>query len=72
MTSEIFLGDNRMIRAFGEGKVSLEFYDGSNVLTMELYNVLYVLEIARNLVSVSAMTGKGAEVLFENDKCYVK
>ena len=69
--SEIFLGDNRMIRAFGEGKVSLEFYDGSNVLTMGLYNVLYVPEIARNLVSVSAMTGKGAEVLFENDKCYV-
>ena len=69
--SEIFLGDNRMIRALGEGKVSLEFYDGSNVLTMELYNVLYVPEIAKNLVSVSAMTGKGAEVLFENDKCYV-
>ena len=69
--SEIFLGDNRMIRALGEGKVSLEFYDGSDVLTMGLYNVLYVPEIAKNLVSVSAMTGKGAEVLFENDKCYV-
>ena len=69
--SEIFLGDNRMIRALGEGKVSLEFYNGSNVLTMGLYNVLYVPEIAKNLVSVSAMTGKGAEVLFENDKCYV-
>ena len=68
---EIFLGDNRMIRALGEGKVSLEFYDGSNVLTMGLYNVMYVPEIAKNLVSVSAMTGKGAEVLFENDKCYV-
>ena len=38
---------------------------------MGLYNVLYVPEIAKNLVSVSAMTGKGAEVLFENDKCYV-
>ena len=38
---------------------------------MGLYNVLYVPEIAKNLVSVSAMTGKGAEVLFENNKCYV-
>ena len=60
-----------MIKALGEGKVSLDFYDGSNVLTMRLFNVLYVPEIAKNLVSVSAMAGKGAEVLFENDKCYV-
>lgn len=69
--SEIFLGDDRVIKALGEGKVSLEFYDGSNNLTMGMYNVLYVPEIAKNLVSVSAMTGKGAEVLFENDKCYI-
>ena len=60
-----------MIKALGEGKVSLDFYDGSNVLTMGLFNVLYVPEIAKNLASVSAMAGKGAEVLFENDKCYV-
>ncbi len=33
--------------------------------------MLYVPEIAKNLVSVSAMTQKRAEVLFENDKCYV-
>ena len=69
--SEIFLGDDRVIKALGEGKISLEFYDGSNVLTMGLYNVLYVPEIAKNLVSVSAMTRNAAEVLFENDKCYV-
>jgi hypothetical protein len=69
--SEIFLGDDIVIKAFAEGKVSLEFYDGSNVLTVGLHNVLYVPEIAKNLVSVSAMTQKGAEVLFENDKCYV-
>ena len=69
--SEICLGDNRMIKALGEGEVSLDFYDGSNVLTMGLFNVLYVPEIAKNLVSVSAMVGKGYEVLFENDKCYV-
>ena len=69
--SEIFLGDDRVIKALGEGKVILEVYDGSNVLTIGLYNVLYVPEIAKNLLSVSAMTQKGAEVLFENDKCYV-
>ena len=66
--SEICLGDNRMIKALGEEKVSLDFYDGSNVLTMGLFNVLCVPEIAKNLVSVSAMAGKGAEVLFENEK----
>jgi hypothetical protein len=52
--------------------VTLEVYDGSNVLTTGLYNVLYVPEIAKDLVSVSAMTQKGAEVLFKNDKCYAR
>ena len=69
--TEIFLGDDRAIKALGEGKVRLEFHDGSNVRAMGLYNVLYVPDIAKNLVSVSTMTQKGAEVLFENDKCYV-
>ena len=69
--SEIFLGDNRTIKALGEEKACLEFYDGPNNLTMGLYSVLYVPEIAKKLVSVSAITQKGAEVLFENDKCYV-
>ena len=69
--TEIFLGDDRAIMALGEGKVTLEFYDGSNVLTMGLSNVLYVPEISKNLLSLPAMTQKGAEVLFESDKCYV-
>ena len=69
--TEIFLGDDTAIMALGEGKVTLEFYDGSTVLTMGLYNVLYVPEISKNLLSVPAMTQKGAEVLFESDKCYV-
>ena len=60
-----------MIKALGEEKVSLDFYDGSSVLTMGLFNVLCIPEIAKNLVSVSAMAGKGAEVLFENEKCHV-
>ena len=69
--TEIFLGDDRAIKALGEGKVRLEFHDGSNVRTMGLHNVLYVPDIAKNLVPVSTMTQKGAEVLFENDNCYV-
>ena len=34
--TEIFLGDDTAIMALGEGKVTLEFYDGSTVLTMGL------------------------------------
>lgn len=47
-----FHGDNRI----KIDMVLLKFYNRLNELTMGLYSVLYIPEIAKNLVSVSAMT----------------
>ncbi|CAB4021584.1 Retrovirus-related Pol poly from transposon TNT 1-94, partial [Paramuricea clavata] len=70
--SKIYLGDNRVIKAYGEGKVRLQCYDESGVVVALVLNkVLYVPEITKNLLSVSAMTQMGAEVLFNDGKCYV-
>ena len=69
--SKVYLGNNRVITAYGEGKVKLQCYDEFGIVTLILNNVLYVLEITKNLLSVSAMTQMGAEVLFNDGKCYV-
>ena len=63
--SKIYLGDNRAIEAFGEGKVNLSSYDESNAVELTLNKVLYVLSLSKNLLSVPAMTEMGAEVLFD-------
>ena len=60
-----------MIKAYGESKVKLQCYDESGIVTLILNNVLYVPEITKNLLSLSAMTQMGAGVLFNDDKCYV-
>ena len=55
--SDIYLGDNRAIEAFGEGKVNLSGYDESNTVQLTLSKVLYVQ--------------MGAEDLFEEGKCII-
>lgn len=69
--SKVYLGDNRVIKAYGEGKVRLQCYDESGVVALVLNKVLYVPEITKNLLSGSAMTQMGAEVLFNDGKCDV-
>ena len=63
--------DNRVIKPYGEGKVKLQCHDEPGVVTLVLNKVLYVPDITKNLLSVSAMTQMGAEVLFNDGKCYV-
>ena len=48
--SKIYLGDNRAIEAFGEGKVNLLCYDESNAVQLTLNKVLYVPNLS-NLLS---------------------
>ncbi len=69
--SNIYLGDNRVIKAYGEGTVELQCYDGADGITLALNKVLYVPEITKNLLSVPVMTQMGAEVLFDNGKCSI-
>ena len=68
--SIIFLGDNTIIKAFGEGNVKLECYDGEENVTLNLHRVLYAPDIKKNLLLVPAMTQMNAEVIFDDEKCY--
>ena len=69
--TKIYLGDDRIISAIGEGKVKLECHDGKNPYILTLQKVLFVPELTKNLLSVPAMAENGAEVYFDKDKCVV-
>ena len=69
--SKIYLGDNRVIEAYGQGKVRLSCYDESDAVQLTLNKVSYVPDLSKNLLSVSAMTQMGAEVLFNDGKCVI-
>ena len=62
--SKIYLGDNRVIEAYGRAKVRLSCYDESDAVQRTLNKVLHVPDLSKNLLSVSAVTQMGAEVLF--------
>ena len=70
---EIFLGDNTVIFAEGEGSVRISTYSSNNSEpnSFRLYNVLYVPKLTKKLVSVASMTRMGAQVYFDKDKCII-
>ena len=49
----------------------LSCYDESDSVELTLNKVLYVPDLSKNLLSVSAMTQMGAEVLFNDGKCII-
>ena len=69
---EVSLGDNHNISALGTGKVRLPFID-ENGCTKNLSSdrVMYIPEIAKNLLSVPSMTSNKAMVMFDDEKCLV-
>ena len=70
--TNVFLGDNTLIPAEGEGKVQLLTSDGdSGENCLALDKVLHVPQLAKNLLSVPALTQTGAKVLFDKEKCLV-
>ena len=66
--SKVFLGDDSIISAVGEGKVRLATESGK---FLALKKVAYVPELTKNLLSVPAMPQMEAEVRFDKDKCVV-
>jgi len=65
---EIVLGDNMKYPVKGVGNISLKLNQGN---TIHLQDVLYVLDLKKNLVSISAMEDKGYKVTFSNGKVRV-
>eukprot|EP00253_Pinus_taeda_P017499 PITA_17499 len=65
---EILLGDNMKYPVKGVGNVSFKLNQGN---TIHLQDVLYVPDLKKNLVSISAMEDKGYKVAFSDGKVRV-
>ena len=68
---KVFLGNDMFISAAGEGKIRLPIIDSDKVIVLALSKVLFVPDLAKNLLSVRSMTEKGAEIVFNNKSCKV-
>ena len=68
-SNKIFLGDGNHATSKGLGTIKIQLHNGMNV---NLTNVLYVPNLAENLISVKRMTEKGLTVIFDEENCYVK
>ena len=62
---KIFLGDNATYPVKGTGTVTLHLSQGQ---VLRLQDVLYVPDLKKNLVSISAMEDKGFNVAFVDEK----
>ena len=69
--TNIYLGDNTVINAMGEGRVKLRSTSSDRDVVLELHKVLFVPELKTNLLSVPAMALMGAEIRFNRDECVV-
>ena len=58
---EVELGDNRIVRAVGVGIVS---FQRESLRPLKVKEVLYVLGLKKNLISVSTIEDQGYEVTF--------
>ena len=67
--TQVFLGDDTVISATGEGKVRLPTHNDD--VYIALNKVLFVPKLAKNVLSVHAMTKMGAEVTFDKEKCVI-
>ena len=68
--AEIYLGDNTVVLALGEGMVRLHTGDETD-FNLELHKVLFVPNLAKNLLSVPAIALMRAKVYFDKEKCIV-
>ncbi|GJV01111.1 hypothetical protein Tco_1334680 [Tanacetum coccineum] len=61
----VLLGDNRECKIRGIGKVRVQLRDGSS---FTLYNVKYILELKRNLISLGTLKKEGYTVKLQSGK----
>lgn len=67
----VAMGNDGILFAQGEGVVYLPVFQSNSdeISLLVLSNILYVPKLKKNLVSVTKMTLKNAEVCFDNEKC---
>ena len=67
----VYLGNNAMVEAVGVGEVPVTMVVEGKQHQGHLTNVLYVPELATNLVSVKQIVAKGMQVNFAKDRCNI-
>ena len=65
---KINLADESVVSSYGSGEVKLKLFDGSKPVII-VFNVLYVPQLRRKLLSITSMTNKGARIQFEDKHC---
>jgi hypothetical protein len=63
---DVFQGDESTNRIIGRQKFKLRFIDGR---IRTLPGVLYILGLAKNLISVRKMDDAGVKTIFEKETC---
>jgi len=72
MTPEpVYMGNNAVVEAVGVGEVPLTIVVDGREKEGHLANVLYVPELATNLISVKQIVGRGMQVSFAEDRCSI-
>lgn len=68
---QITLGDSNLIPNFETGVIHVCIPNGKNWTKVTLHNVLYVLDLYRNLLSISQITEHEAKVQFLPHSCSI-
>jgi hypothetical protein len=68
---KVVLGDDSSILATGTGCVRIRMHAKGRWITSVLQDVLYVPDLSANLLSVSHLARRGAEVCFVGEACHV-
>ena len=68
---KVRLGDNRVVLAQGTGSVWVKVEVEGKWKPVELAEVLFVPDLAKNLLSISAIVKRNLSVVFNEDKCLI-
>eukprot|EP00795_Rhopilema_esculentum_P015740 gene15740-biopygen5155 len=69
---KVRLGDNRVVLAQGTGSVWVKVKVKGKWKPVELAEVLFVPDLAKNLLSISAIVKRNLSVDFNEDKCLIQ
>lgn len=70
--STITIANGQKIECKGSGDVTLKIDLRNEILNVKLGNTLLIPDLHNNLLSVRALAEKGFEIIFKNDRVYLK
>ncbi len=68
---KVYMGDDTILEAIGKGNIKAIMQVGGRVLFTTITQILHVLKMKNNLISVSKLILEGLKVEFDKDGCKV-